>query len=137
MIKIVCGPKGSGKTKQMINMANEELSNRKGDIIFINDRDKYRVKVDRRIRFIDLENFYISSDQLLFGFINGLIAENYDLDVIYIDNLMRIIQINDVKDTSDFFKALKQLDEKFDIEFVLSLSCEKDELPEEYLDLLI
>jgi archaellum biogenesis ATPase FlaH len=121
----------------MINMANEELSNRKGDIIFINDRDKYRVKVDRRIRFIDLENFYISSDQLLFGFINGLIAENYDLDVIYIDNLMRIIQINDVKDTSDFFKALKQLDEKFDIEFVLSLSCEKDELPEEYLDLLI
>ena len=52
MIEFVYGAKGSGKTKKMIDMANAEVGSAKGDILFINDRDKYRVTVDTKIRFI-------------------------------------------------------------------------------------
>ena len=50
MIEFVYGAKGSGKTKKMIDMANAEVGSAKGDILFINDRDKYRVTVDTKIR---------------------------------------------------------------------------------------
>lgn len=46
MIEFVYGAKGSGKTKKMIDMANGELANAKGSVLFINDRDKYRATVD-------------------------------------------------------------------------------------------
>jgi len=70
MIEFVYGSKGSGKTKKMIDMANTALETCEGDIIFLNDRDKYRVKVDTKIRFTNLEEFgIVGSDQLL-GFIS-------------------------------------------------------------------
>ena len=41
MIEFVYGAKGSGKTKKMIEMANAEVDKAKGDILFINHRDKF------------------------------------------------------------------------------------------------
>ena len=36
MVKLLVGHKGSGKTKQMIDLANESVETSKGSIIFIN-----------------------------------------------------------------------------------------------------
>ena len=36
MVKLLVGHKGSGKTKQMIELANESVETSKGSIIFIN-----------------------------------------------------------------------------------------------------
>ena len=36
MVKLLVGHKGTGKTKQMIDLANEQVENSNGSIIFIN-----------------------------------------------------------------------------------------------------
>ena len=36
MVKLLVGHKGSGKTKQMIEMANDQMATSDGHIIFIN-----------------------------------------------------------------------------------------------------
>jgi ABC-type proline/glycine betaine transport system ATPase subunit len=36
MVKLLVGHKGSGKTKQMINLANEWIEKADGSIVFIN-----------------------------------------------------------------------------------------------------
>ncbi|MGL4607333.1 MAG: hypothetical protein ACRCU3_07705 [Eubacteriaceae bacterium] len=130
MIEIVCGSKGSGKTKRMIDMANTDLETCKGDIIFINDRDKYRVKVDTRIRFINLEEFEITGTREIFGFLSGVIAENYDVGIIYLDNLLRIIGAEKPEDVCEILSLIEKINKKHEIKFVLSLSCDESELPE-------
>ena len=67
MIEFVYGAKGSGKTKRMIDMANGEIENAKGQVLFINDRDKYRVTVDTQIRFINSDEFAIKGEAELYG----------------------------------------------------------------------
>ena len=123
MIEFVYGAKGSGKTKKMIDMANAEVGSAKGDILFINDRDKYRVTVDTKIRFINSEDFEIKGEDELYGFISGVIAGNYDVDVVYIDNLLRILDADGPEDISGILEKLDKIQKKQAIKFVLSLSC--------------
>lgn len=130
MIEFVYGAKGSGKTKKMIDMANAEVGSAKGDILFINDRDKYRVTVDTKIRFINSEDFEIKGEDELYGFISGVIAGNYDVDVVYIDNLLRILDADGPDDISGILEKLDKIQKKQDIKFVLSLSCEESTVPD-------
>ena len=130
MIEFVYGTKGSGKTKKMIDMANAEVGSAKGDILFINDRDKYRVTVDTKIRFINSEDFEIKGEDELYGFISGVIAGNYDVDVVYIDNLLRILDADGPEDISGILEKLDKIQKKQDIKFVLSLSCEESTVPD-------
>ena len=130
MIEFVYGAKGSGKTKKMIEMANAEVDKAKGDILFINDRDKYRVTVDTKIRFVNSDDFNIKGEEELYGFISGVIAGNYDVDVVYIDNLLRIINANGPEDIEGLLKKLDVIQKKQEIKFVLSLSCDEKASPE-------
>ena len=130
MIEFVYGAKGSGKTKKMIDMANAEVGSAKGDILFINDRDKYRLTVDTKIRFINSEDFEIKGEDELYGFISGVIAGNYDVDVVYIDNLLRILDADGPEDISGILEKLDKIQKKQDIKFVLSLSCEESTVPD-------
>ncbi|MDO4289230.1 MAG: hypothetical protein Q4C55_08570 [Eubacterium sp.] len=130
MIKFVYGAKGSGKTKKMIDMANTELETAKGNILFINDRDKYRATVDNKIRFVNSEDFDIKGEEQLYGFISGVIAGNYDVDVVYIDNLLRILDANGPDDIAGILEKLDKVQKSQDIKFVLSLSCEESTVPE-------
>ena len=130
MIQFVYGAKGSGKTKKMIEMANAELETAKGQVLFVNDRDKYRTTVDTKIRFVNSDEFNILGYDQLLGFICGVTAANYDVDVIYIDNLLRIIDANEPKDIEPFLKKLEGIQETKAIKFVLSLSCAEDNIPD-------
>ena len=40
MINIICGEKGSGKTKKILDLANERALNSKGTVVFL-DKDDY------------------------------------------------------------------------------------------------
>ncbi|MGV8905714.1 MAG: hypothetical protein ACOH15_03835 [Acetobacterium sp.] len=130
MIEFVYGPKGSGKTKKMIDMANADLVTCKGDIMFIDDRDKYQVKVDTKIRFTNLTEFGILGSDQLFGFISGVISENYDAKIVYIDNLLHIINAKTPEDACEIIEKLQLINKTHEIKFVLSMSCDESELPQ-------
>lgn len=130
MIEFVYGAKGSGKTKKMIDMANAEVQDAKGDILFVNDRDKYRVTVSNQIRFINTDDFGIRGTDELFGFICGVVAGNYDVEIVYIDNLLRIIEAESPADMEGLLKKLDVVRKQNDVRFVLSVSCEADEAPD-------
>ncbi len=131
MIEYVFGAKGSGKTKKMIDMANESLTKAKGSVLFLNDRDKYRATVSTQIRFINTDEFFIEGENEMYGFVCGTIASNYDVEYVYIDNLLRILDVDGVNDDGlrVFVEKLKKLDTD-NINFVLSISCSEDQAPD-------
>ena len=55
MVKLLIGHKGTGKTKQMINLANDQIEDSKGSIIFINKNSRLMYDLKYRIRVICME----------------------------------------------------------------------------------
>lgn len=129
MIRIVCGKKGSGKTKKMIELANEAIKTAKGEIVFIDVKQRSAFNLHRNIRFVNVNEFSIKGWDKFLGFINGLIAENYDINEIYVDNLLDITNAN-TYDLELAFKDLKKIGEKYQVHFVFSTNCDENYLPD-------
>ena len=59
-MKIVYGAKGTGKTKTVINSANDAVETAKGHIVFVTDTKRYMYDLKREIRFIDVDDFAVT-----------------------------------------------------------------------------
>ncbi|MCR1897583.1 hypothetical protein NSA47_01080 [Irregularibacter muris] len=129
MIKLVCGGKGSGKTKKMIALANQAAEETKGHIIFVDNRESSVFDLHRGIRFLNIDEFFVKSLKDFFGFINGLVAGNYDIDGIYVDNLLDVRE-NDLDDLENFLKDLLKICEKYQVHFVFSTNYEGEHIPD-------
>ena len=129
MIKIIYGSKGSGKTKKMLDLADEVLASTKGEVVFMATTTRYRMEIKPQIRFIDLTETGIASKDALVGFVKGLLSGNYDIDYVFIDGFYKVIgkDLNSAE-VAEFFMVLDGLAKNVD--FVLTVSCDKEELPE-------
>ena len=70
-MKIFYGPKGTGKTKAIIDCANGALAEAKGHVIFITDTKRYTHDIKLDIRFLDTSDFEIRGEDGFRGFIKG------------------------------------------------------------------
>ena len=57
MVKLLLGHKGSGKTKQMIDMANDAVAKADGHIIFLNKNHRYTYELNHELRVISTEDY--------------------------------------------------------------------------------
>ena len=129
MIKIICGPKGSGKTKRAIDAANESVATAKGHLIFITDTKRYMYDLKREIRFIDVTDYSVAGEDALCGFIKGTIAGSYDNEYVFIDGVARIAGKN-LKDMSQLFYMLDKVATLRSLTIYITCSCAEEELPE-------
>jgi len=135
MIVFIAGEKGSGKTKKLIDMANNEALKDEMNLVYIDRKDKHRREISNNIRFIDLSEFYIYSWEMFFGFLNGLIAGNYDIGKIYIDNIEKITNVENVEMLEDFLSAAYKLSDKYDVEFIFTINAK--EVPSQFKECTI
>lgn len=129
MIKIICGPKGSGKTKRIIDAANGAVGNAKGHLIFITDTKRYAYDVRREIRFIDVTDYTIAGEDALCGFIKGAIAGNYDNEYLFVDGVARIAG-KQLQNMAQTFFMLDKLAELRNLKIYITCSCTEEELPD-------
>lgn len=128
MIKFIIGPKGTGKTRTLVEMANKSLKECKGEIVFINGENRHMIELNHRIRFINAREFGIRELNVFYGFLAGIIARNYDTDQIYIDGLLDIIG-KDKKEIERFIFDVKKLSDRFDIRFTITMNGNPDSVP--------
>lgn len=137
MINIIYGAKGTGKTKKIIDCANNNVKNQKGDIVFLAATSRYRMEIQPQIRFINVLDIGVNSKDGLIGFVKGLTNGNYDIETIYIDGVYKMMCTNlDSNDTAEFFMAMDTLSAA-GMNFVITASCDKEQLPEfiaKYID---
>lgn len=106
MIKLIYGKKGSGKSKQLLDMANAEALDAKGNIIYIDDNNRCMYDLKHEIRFINISEYKIKSVDNFYGFVCGLLASDFDISSIYIDGLKKILY----KEDANIELLLKNLD---------------------------
>lgn len=129
MIKIIYGPKGTGKTKKLIQAANENAQDAKGLSVFITDNKRCMYDIARNIRFIDVADWAVAGEEALCGFVKGVAACNSDHEYIYIDGIARIAG-KDVKELAGIFYMLDKISNENNITITLTCSCKKEELPD-------
>lgn len=130
MIKLLVGEAGSGKSKIMIQMANDSLDEKKGEVVYIEASAKHMHQLHRDIRFISTEDFNLSTVNSLYGFLCGILSENYDIQKIFIDGLDKIVRPM-TEHVLEFFSELEKVSEKYEADLVMSSS-----LPAEYTEAL-
>ena len=129
MIKIICGPKGSGKTKRIIDAANGAVDTAKGHVIFITDTKRYMYDLRREVRFIDVSDYSVAGEDALCGFIKGVIAGSYDNEFVYVDGVARIAG-KAIKDMAQLFYMLEKVALMRSLTIFITCSCAEEELPE-------
>ena len=129
MIKIICGPKGSGKTKRIIEAANNAVATAKGHLIFITDTKRYMYDLKREVRFIDVTDYAVAGEDALCGFIKGAIAGSYDNEFIYVDGVARIAG-KELKDMAKLFYMLEKVADLRGLLITVTCSCAEEALPD-------
>ena len=71
MITLLIGKKGSGKTKKLIELANEAVQNSNGNVVVIEKGLKLTYDISHKARLVDSDAYGIEGLDALVGFVSG------------------------------------------------------------------
>lgn len=125
MVRLIMGVKGSGKTKQLIELINSAAKDEPGNVVCIEANRNMTYDIHYHIRLIDAQEYKLTSYDLFRGFISGLYAGNYDISHVFIDNLCKTVGAEVDKDTENFLNWLDVFGEKNGIKFTVTISADK------------
>lgn len=129
MIKVIYGPKGMGKTKILVDTANNLAQQGKGAVVFIDDSTQLMYDLKHEIRFVNVSDFPSLGWEGFLGFICGILSQNYDIEGILIDGLNYITK-QKAPELENFFNGLNEISEKENIDFYITINGDADLLPE-------
>ena len=124
MIRVIMGKKGSGKTKQMIDMINSAVQTEHGNVVCIEKGNKLTFDIHYQIRLVEASQYDIANYTALKGFVSGLYAGNYDITHIFIDSLTKIVGSECDNETEKFLDWLNNFGEKHNIKFTITISAD-------------
>jgi len=129
MIQLIVGDKGKGKTKELLDKVNAEIKEVQGSVVYLDKSTKHMYELNNRIRLIDVSEFEFQSPEEFIGFICGIMSQDHDLEKMYFDSFLKIACI-DQNYIEPVIRKLENLSDKFNVDFVLSVSMNKEVLPD-------
>ena len=114
MVNIMMGPEGSGKTKLLIGALNQAVQRESGSIVCIEKGDTLRFDVDHKVRLIDIKEYAYGG---------------YPFH-IFIDNLYKLSQDSDPKETENFLDWCSVFSAENSVAFTLTIAGEAKDAPE-------
>ena len=129
MVQIIAGKKGKGKTKHLLEKANAAIKTAHGTIVYLDKSSKHMYELNNRIRLINVNEYPITSSESFVGFVCGIISQDHDLEAMYLDSFLKLSCLEG-EDISETISTLEKIGEKSHVTFILSVSLDADELPE-------
>ena len=137
MIQFLAGQKGEGKTKRLIQMANDAVKTTDGHVVFIDDDKRHIYDLHYDIRFVETGEFPLSNYREFIGFVCGILSQNNDITEIFVDGLRNIVKTVENEDLVKLIKKLDTLSTNNSVNFIISLNCDPATSPEELRNLMI
>ena len=137
MVQILAGEKGEGKTKKLLEMANNEFKSTNGCVVYIDDDSRHIYDLDHDVRFVEVAEFPLANYRELVGFIYGILSQNNDIEKIFIDGIFKIVAKLDSEDIIKLVAKLKAIGDKYNIDFIAAANTLPTDLPKEIADVLI
>ena len=122
MVKVIMGPKGTGKTKQMIDLINTAVETEHGNVVAIAHDSKLTFDINYKIRLVETSDYDIPNYDTLKGFLYGLYASNYDITHVFIVSLNKLVSTENKADVEAFLDWLEAFSQKSGIKYTVSTS---------------
>ena len=73
MVRLIVGLKGKGKTRVILDKANDEIKMASGSVVYLDKSSKHMYELNNKIRLIDVSRFPIENSDQFIGFIYNTI----------------------------------------------------------------
>ena len=133
MVELIVGKKGKGKTKVLLDRVNGAVKEANGSIVYLDKSTKHMYELNNKVRLIDASSYPLKNADEFVGFICGIISQDHDLEQIYLDSFLKVSKLEDA-DVTDTLDQLDKIGEKYGISIVVSISLDKEEIPEALQD---
>lgn len=130
MIQLVVGKKGKGKTKIILDMVNKDVTNAKGNIVYLDKSMDHMYELNNKIRLINVSDYGIENADEFVGFIRGIVSQDHDLEQIYFDSFIKICCLTDSQKIEEIVIKLDKMSDQYGFKIVASVSLDESELPE-------
>ncbi|MBR4659403.1 MAG: hypothetical protein IKP26_09140 [Clostridia bacterium] len=128
MIKVLYGGRGEGMSRELCDMANRCLQSAKGSIVFIDKDDNHIYDLNREIRFINAKDYHIEGPKMFSGFVAGILAQDHDIEVIYVASFMKTVR-HPISSLEGLFGFFEEFSREYSMDFVIEVNTD-EECPE-------
>lgn len=129
MVQLIVGREGKGKTKQLLDKVNTEVKTIAGNVVYLDKSTKHMFELNNKIRLINVADYMINNSDEFVGFISGIISQDHDLQQMYFDSFLKIACL-EVQNIGTVVDKLEAISKNFSVDFILSVSVDENELPE-------
>ena len=136
MVQLIVGEKGKGKTKVLLDKVNTEVKEANGTLVYLDKSRKHMYELNNKVRLIDMSDYDIQNSSEFLGFLSGVVSQDNDLERMYLDSFIKISRVTD-EALADVMARLKDMGEKYNVSFVLSVSKDEKELPESVKEMIL
>lgn len=129
MVQIISGKKGKGKTKYLLDKVNEAVQTAEGDVVYLDKTAKHMYELSNKVRLVNVSDYPIDTYEGFIGFLCGIIAQDHDLEEMYLDSFLKLACLEG-KDITEAVQTLENLSDRYEVDFTLSVSEDAQELSE-------
>ena len=112
---------------------NGAIKEANGSIVYLDKSTKHMYELNNKVRLIDVSVYPIKNADEIVGFVCGIISQDHDLEQVYLDSFLTTAKLEG-KDVTGTLEQLNAVGEKFNVKFVVSMSLDKEEIPESLQD---
>ena len=131
MVKLIMGLSGSGKTKALISMVSEAIKNEQGNVICIEKSRHLTYDIPYEARLIRTDDYAVKGNTMLYGFLSGLHAGNYDITHVFIDDLNKILDDRSNEALEKFMAQLQAFSDRDNVNFTITITADPSTASEE------
>ena len=131
MVKLIMGLSGSGKTKTLIDLVRAALDKEQGDVICIEKSKHLTYDIPYRARLIRTDDYGVKGNTMLYGFLSGLHAGNYDISHFFIDDLNKILDDRSNEALEKFMAQLQVFSDRDSVNFTITITADPSTASEE------
>ena len=125
MIKVLYGGRGEGMSRELCDMANRSMQSAKGSIVFIDKDDNHIYDLDREIRLINAKDYHIDGPKMFSGFVSGIMAQDHDLEAIYVASFMKTVR-HPISSLEGLFEFFEEFSKAHGVDFVIEINTDEE-----------
>ena len=130
MIKLIAGPKGTGKTAKLVDDINAVAAS-DSNVVCIERGNRLDQLLKPNVRLVNMKEYPVEGFDQVLAFICGICSKDYDLTHIYIDAICKVAGNYDLSDLTGCLVKLDSFLADKPITAEIIFSGEIDALPEE------
>ena len=124
MVKLIMGLSGSGKTKTLIELVRAAIDEERGDVVCIEKSKHLTYDIPYKARLIRTDDYAVKGNTMLYGFLSGLHAGNYDITHFFIDDLNKILDDRSNEALERFLGSLEKFSARENCDFTITINAD-------------